>query len=209
MNEKDIYKGIPCDKIPWIHETPPGILINLIESLAPPSSHLLDLGCGLGHYAAFFAQKGYKISGIDISNTAIKHAKQLFETKKLKGDFYEFDLCKLSDITLSPINLAYEFEVLHHVYPEYRELYVQNVCKLLAEGSYYLSICFSEKDKNFGGKGKYRKTPIGTELYFSSVKEIQDLMSQHFRILEIKEVELEGKTIPHQAVFCLMQKVKF
>lgn len=209
MNEKDIYKGIPCDKIPWKRETPPDILINTIESLAPPSSHLLDLGCGLGHCAAFFTQNGYKVTGIDISHTAIIHAKQLFETKKFKGDFYELDLCKPINIALSPINLAYEFEVLHHIYPEYRELYVQNVCKLLAEGSYYLSICFSEKDENFGGKGKYRKTPIGTELYFSSVKEVQDLMSQYFRILEIKEVELEGKTIPHQAVFCLMQKVKF
>ncbi|RKD98688.1 class I SAM-dependent methyltransferase [Marinifilum flexuosum] len=208
MNRKDIYKGIPFDKIPWKRETPPDILINTM-SLAPLSSHLLDLGCGLGHYAAYFAQKGYKISGIDISHTAIKYAKQLFETKKLKGDFYGLDLCKPTNIALPPIKLAYEFEVLHHIYPEYRERYVQNVCKLLSEKSYYLSISFSEKDQNFGGKGKYRKTPIGTELYFSSVKEVQDLMSKYFRILEIKEIELEGKPIPHQAVFCLMQKVKF
>ncbi|WP_321281815.1 class I SAM-dependent methyltransferase [Marinifilum fragile] len=209
MNKKDIYKGMPFDKIPWKRETPPHILINTIESLAPSPSHLLDLGCGLGHYAAYFAQKGYKVSGIDISQTAINHANQLFGIKNLKGDFYELDLCKTNDIILPPIKLAYEFEVLHHIYPEYREMYVQNVSKLLSEGGYYLSICFSEKDQNFGGEGKYRKTPIGTELYFSSVEEIQDLMSSHFKIREIKEVELEGKLVPHQAVFCLMQKVKF
>ncbi|MDQ2177766.1 class I SAM-dependent methyltransferase [Marinifilum sp. D714] len=209
MNEKDIYKGIPLDKIPWKRETPPDILINTIKSLVSSPSHLLDLGCGLGHYAAYFAQNGYKVSGIDISQIAVSHANQLFGIKNLKGDFYELDLCKTTNITLPPIELAYEFEVLHHIYPEYRKMYVQNVRKLLSEGGYYLSICFSKKDQNFGGEGKYRKTPIGTELYFSSVEEIQDLMSQYFRILEIKEVELEGKTIPHQAIFCLMQKSKF
>ncbi|PXY01897.1 class I SAM-dependent methyltransferase [Marinifilum breve] len=209
MNEKDIYKGIPLDKIPWKRETPHDILINTIERLAPLTSHLLDLGCGLGHYAAYFVQRGYNVSGIDISHTAINHSKQLFESRNFKGDFHEFDLRKPCNITMPTIKLAYEFEVLHHIFPEYREMYVQNVCKFLSEDSYYLSICFSEKDQNFGGEGKYRTTPIGTELYFSSVKEIQELMSQYFRILEVKEIELEGKPVPHQAIFCLMQKVKF
>jgi len=37
----------------------------------------------------------------------------------------------------------------------------------------------SEKDPQFGGAGKIRKTPLGTTLYFSSEDEIRDLFRRH------------------------------
>lgn len=207
MNENDIYKGIPYDEIPWKRETPHKILMDSIEALVTVPGHLLDLGCGLGNNAAYFSSKGFDITGIDISETAILHAKSLFQEKKLKGNFFELDLCKLLALPKNTYDLAYDVEVLHHIFPSNRETYVRNVNDLLKPNAYYLSICFSEKDENFGGKGKFRDTPIGTKLYFSCKEELQELMSKHFNILEIKEIELEGNPSPHQAIYCLMQKM--
>ena len=207
MNSIDIYKGIALDKIPWNRELPPAILSDTIQKMSIPSAHLLDLGCGLGYYSAYFASKGYKTTGIDCSEIAIHHAKQLFMEKKLHGNFFELDLCKLIALPKLTYDFAYDFEVLHHIFPSNRDTYVKNVYDLIKPKAHYLSICFSENDENFGGEGKFRDTPIGTKLYFSSKDEIQDLMSQYFTIVELKEVELEGNPIPHQAIFCLMQKL--
>lgn len=49
----------------------------------------------------------------------------------------------------------------------------------------YLSVCFSEVDECFGSRGKYRKTPLGTTLYFSSEEEIKELMTPYFDIIPI------------------------
>ncbi len=75
---------------------------------------------------------------------------------------------------------AYDWEVLHHVFPETRDTYTRNVVKLLQKGATYFTVCLSEEDQDFRGDGKCRKTPMETSLYFSSEKEIEQLLDVHF-----------------------------
>ncbi|MFK7810299.1 MAG: cyclopropane-fatty-acyl-phospholipid synthase family protein [Saprospiraceae bacterium] len=64
-------------------------LDNLIEKLAPKKSdRLLDLACGKGRHSIYLAEKGYKVTGVDLSPQSIAHAKK-FETKKLKFDVHD------------------------------------------------------------------------------------------------------------------------
>lgn len=42
----------------------------------PPGSALLDLACGRGRHAAFFAEAGLKVTGLDISESSIQEAKE-------------------------------------------------------------------------------------------------------------------------------------
>lgn len=44
---------------------------------------ILDLGCGPGLYTEIFAEKGHKVTGIDISKNSIEYAKKSAENKKL------------------------------------------------------------------------------------------------------------------------------
>ncbi|MEZ4789308.1 MAG: methyltransferase domain-containing protein [Flavobacteriales bacterium] len=41
----------------------------------PPGSSLLDLACGRGRHAAFFAEDGLKVTGVDISEASIDEAR--------------------------------------------------------------------------------------------------------------------------------------
>lgn len=54
----------------------------LVHLCLPPDAQLLDLACGKGRHARFMAQKGYDVTGIDLSEASISQAK-LYEHAKL------------------------------------------------------------------------------------------------------------------------------
>ncbi len=200
-----IYRDVPLDKIPWNSESPPDALVTLVRSGKIRPCKTVDLGCGAGNYALYLAGRGFEVTGIDSSPTAIQIAQAnarkqgaacRFIVANLLGDMHE---------VTDTFDFAYDWEVLHHIFPEDRETYVKNVRKILNPGATYLSVCFSETDPQFGGKGKFRKTPVGTTLYFSSEPELRDLFSRYFEIRELKTIEVSGKYGSHCAVYTLMK----
>ncbi len=59
------------------------------ETKVHPGDRVLDLCCGYGRHALRLAEKGFIITGVDISPVAIKHAKELAENMKIQ-DRIEF-----------------------------------------------------------------------------------------------------------------------
>jgi len=207
MNEKEdtheqmeqIYSKIHPTNIPWNIAAPPELLVKAVETGKIKSCQAVDLGCGMGNYSVWLAQQGFEVTGFDFSEHAIKQANELAESK---GTYCRFIAANLLG-DLKPyhdnFDFAFEWEVLHHIFPENRSCYMQNVSNILRLGAIYLSVCFSEKDSDFGGKGKYRKTPLGTTLYFSSEKELRELFDSHFKIMDLTSLEICGKYGPHMA----------
>jgi len=203
----EIYSNIPLKEIPWNIENPPDALIHLIQSGKVKPCTVIDLGCGAGNYAVYLAGKGFTVTGVDISETAIKFAEKNAKDKNVSCNFLRADvLCDLEKEVNKTFDFAYDWELLHHIYPENRNKYVENVQCLINQGGRYLSVCFNEKDAQFGGSGKYRKTKLGTILYFSSEDELRKLFSLYFKIIEIKTFEIQGKTVPHMVTYALMEK---
>jgi len=201
-----IYKNIPLEEIPWNIETPPDALLNLIESGKLKPCKTIDLGCGAGNYAIYLASIGFDVTGIDISPSAIKMAKEKAKKKGVKCNFLVADVLGDLDEVKETFDFAYDWELLHHIFPEKRKKYVKNVYRILNPGGKYLSVCFSEKDPQFGGHGNYRKTSLGTILYFSSEDELRNLFSIYFNIKELKTIETRGKFAPHLANYAFMER---
>ncbi len=203
----DIYQNLSLVDIPWNLEKPPDLLVELVESGRILPCRAADLGCGAGNYAVWLAAKGFQMTGIDISPRAVELAKALASKKEVSCRFVAADLTGDVEELGNTFDFVYGWEVLHHVFPENRDRYVNNVHQMLRPGGRYLSVCFSEKDDpSFGGEGKYRKTPLGTTLYFSSEEELRNLFQPLFEINELCTVEVPGKHRPHMAVKALMIK---
>lgn len=200
-----IYKDMPPGKIPWDIESPPRILIELVERETVHPCKTIDLGCGTGNYALYLARNGFNVTGIDISPTAITIAEKRAEEKGIHCAFLVADVLGNMEEVRGTFAFAYDWELLHHIFPGKRNTYVQNVHKLLAPQGKYLSLCFSEKDPQFGS-GKYRETPIGTVLYFSSASELKNLFTPYFTIIDLKTIEIQGKTGYHMANYVFMEK---
>lgn len=56
-----------------------------------PDAHILDVACGRGRHAIYLNKLGYNVTGIDLSQNNIDHAKR-FENDKLK--FLRHDMCQ-------------------------------------------------------------------------------------------------------------------
>ena len=50
------------------------------------------MGCGTGNYAIYLASKEFDVTGVDISPTAIKIAKENAKKKGVKCNFFVADL---------------------------------------------------------------------------------------------------------------------
>jgi len=201
-----IYRNMHPAEIPWNIEEPPKALVELVESEEVKPCKTIDLGCGTGNYAIYLASKGFDVTGIDISENAIKLAKENAKKKGVKCDFLVADVLGDLDEIEETFDFAYDWELLHHIFPEKRKKYVKNVHGILNPSGKYLSVCFSEKDPQFGGLGKYRETPLSTLLYFSSEDELRDLFDPYFNIKELKTIEIRGKSAPHLANYVFMEK---
>lgn len=201
-----IYREMPLEKIPWNIEAPPGALVELIKNEGVKRCKTIDLGCGAGNYAIYLASVGFDVTGVDIAPTVIEIAKENAKRQGIKCTFVVADVLGDLEEVKETFDFAYDWTLLHHIYPEKRKKYAENVNRILNSGGNYLSVCFSEKDPCFGGTGKYRKTGVGTILYFSSEEEIGDLFEPYFTIEELKTIEISGKTLDHLAIYAFMQK---
>ncbi len=202
----NIYKNIPPDKIPWNIERPPKALVELIKTKNITPCKVIDLGCGAGNYAIYLAEQGFDVTGIDISEEALVIARNKAREKLVKCTFLTADLIGNLGVAGGNYDFAYDWELLHHIFPEKRKTFAENVHKLLGPSALYYSVCFSEKDPHFGGCGRYRKTPLGTVLYFSSENELKALFEPFFIIEEAKIIEISGKVADHLACSVFMRK---
>jgi ubiquinone/menaquinone biosynthesis C-methylase UbiE len=201
-----IYRDVHPDQIPWNVAIPAEILQQAIEENLPAPSKIIDIGCGAGNYVIWFAKNGYEMTGVDISQNAIEIARRSASTAGASCKFIVADA--IADLPTSDgmFDFAYEWELLHHIFPEDRDRYIRNVARVLKPGGRYLSVCFSEDDPEFGGVGKFRKTRLDTTLYFSSEKELRELFGRYFVVEDLKTVDITGKNIVHKAIYALMKK---
>lgn len=60
------------------------------------SQKILDVGCGTGRHAIELTKRGYTVTGIDLSETQLKRAKEKAERNNLKIDFQQQDARNLT-----------------------------------------------------------------------------------------------------------------
>jgi 2-polyprenyl-3-methyl-5-hydroxy-6-metoxy-1,4-benzoquinol methylase len=148
------------------------------------------------------ASKGFDVLGIDLSENAIQYAKENAASRRVNVRFVAMDIANLEQLN-EKFDFVLEWALMHQIMPSQRQKYVEDVAELLNKGGKYLSVCFNEQSPEFGGSGKkYRESPSGTRLYFSSQNELRELFEPHFHIIEAKIIRM-----PHIENYFLMEKL--
>ena len=115
-----IYGQLPLEEIPWNLEAPPRVLVELVQSGRVGPCQAVDLGCGAGNYAVWLALQGFDVTGIDLSAAAVARAQELARSKGATCRFIALDLLERTISFDRCFDFAYDWLLLHHVFPDDR-----------------------------------------------------------------------------------------
>lgn len=113
------------------------------------AERILDLGCGNGRHAIYFAREGFKASGIDVSQKAIEWAQDWARREHLDADFRVGDIAQLpfDDQTFDAV---VSHGVLDHVPMEIARKAAQEVRRVLKPGGLFYCDLRCAEDSDYG-----------------------------------------------------------
>lgn len=129
----------------------------------PTHGQALDLACGRGKAAVWFAQRGMNVYGFDISPAAIDHARELAETVGV-SDHCHFEVFDLDDGL--PETFSVDLLICHNF--RNPDLY-NDMQARLAPGGLLALVTLSEVQ---AGPGRFRAKPGELESAFSDLEKI-------------------------------------
>jgi ubiquinone/menaquinone biosynthesis C-methylase UbiE len=105
----------------------------LAEKGVPATGRVLEIGCGTGTLTRWFAKRGWKCSGVDISPAAIRMARQL--SKPFTISYHVADAVDLSLFKSKAFDLVLDGFCLHClIRGSDREKYIGNIAQFLRPG---------------------------------------------------------------------------
>ncbi|MFC5531493.1 helix-turn-helix domain-containing protein [Cohnella yongneupensis] len=111
----------------------------------PPTRRLrlLDIGCGEGKDAVFFARNGYEVTAFDVTDAGVEKTKRLADQVGVHVHAFKADLL---DYRLdTPFDILYSSGVLHYMKPEFRDEIFANYKQFTNEGGAHVFNVFIQK----------------------------------------------------------------
>jgi len=95
---------------------------------------VLDLGCGTGTQAIYLGGKGFDVTGIDLSGTAIRRAREKALQAEVQVEFIVHDVTHL-DFLRGPFEIALDVGCLHGLNAAAQGRYAFELTRLMPSGS--------------------------------------------------------------------------
>lgn len=141
---------------------------------------ILDVGCGTGEHALFFASLGHDVLGVDASAMAVEAAVQKAAGRGLAARFAEADVTDLSGLG-ETFDTITDSGCLHTLSDEAMRAAVDSAHAVLRAGGTYWLKCFNE---HATGPGPRRVTQGQIAELFADGWEIVSIDATKFLLLE-------------------------
>ncbi len=122
----------------------------IIDVAAQITGSILDIGCGAGENALFFAGRGCKVTGIDFLEEPIKRAQQKAAERGLKATFLVMDALALKDLP-EVFESVIDSGLVHVFSDDDRRRYVEGLATVLKPGGRLFLLCFSDEEPGAQG----------------------------------------------------------
>jgi SAM-dependent methyltransferase len=98
----------------WVLARPSRELMRTIEEDRVAAGAAIDLGCGLGTHAAWLAEQGFDVTGVDISPVVVEQAREHTTVAGVSMRYLAADLCSEADVG-GPYDFFFDRGCYHHV----------------------------------------------------------------------------------------------
>ena len=198
------------NRVPWETSGPASDLVGFVETIEMKKGcNVLDVGCGTGINAVYLASKGFKVTGVDISPTAISMAigrsKRLSRCNFLVADVFQLPFDE------DAFDLVYDRGCFHNIPHPKWESYIENIKRVLKENGVFLLSCVSSLNRPSCWRRVVRAIRYPRSLaagrqfeptYFSE-NDIRDIFSRDFQILHVVEMEMSLANAPSKERFII------
>ncbi|WP_437778636.1 class I SAM-dependent methyltransferase [Sorangium sp. So ce1097] len=189
---QELYRSTPAESMPWYHEGLDPDLERALEQRQVARGRALDLGTGPGTQAFALAERGFDVTGSDLSHAAIEQAAAKAAQRGLAARFLQDDILdsKLDD----RFDVVLDRGCFHCLPPERRADYVRTLRRLVAPGGHLFLKCFSVLEPF--DQGPYRFTP----------EQLREIFGADFEVLSAEETVYHGpREPPPRALFAVLK----
>jgi ubiquinone/menaquinone biosynthesis C-methylase UbiE len=132
------------DRPPWDLGRPRQQFVELVRQ-GEITGPVLDLGCGTGENALFFAEQGLEVLGIDFAPRAIRLAEQKAKERGVRVQFRVQDALVLEGLGRTFMT-ATDSGFFHTLSDRDRPVFARSLAGVLVPGGRYFMISFSDRE---------------------------------------------------------------
>ena len=147
---RETFENAYSGKAPWDIGNPQPVFVAVASKIV---GSILDAGCGTGENALFFAQRGYKVTGIDYLREPIERAKQKAAERGIQATFLVIDALRLDSIP-EQFDSVIDCGLFHVFSDDDRQRYVKGLAGVTKPGGRVFLACFSDQEPE--GQGPRR-----------------------------------------------------
>lgn len=177
-------------KIPFFVNKPDENLVSYFENQFMQPGNVLELGCGPGRNALYFAEKGCTVDAVDLSEESLRWAEERANEKEVSVNFIHKNIFELQ-LKKETYDIIYDSGCFHHIAPHRRMSYLSLLSHSLKPGGYFAITCFV-KGGELGGADitdweVYRRRSLQGGLGFT--EESLRTIFNRFEVVEIRRMK--------------------
>jgi len=144
----------PLIRSPWAREyaraagryvwgTAPSSFAKRVSRLLPRGARVLELGCGEGRDSVFFATRGFKVTGLELSRAALRKAERLARARGVRIRWVQGDMARLA--VRGPFDCVYSCGSIHYVPHRARRRLLARLQAITRPAGYHAHIVFTDR----------------------------------------------------------------
>lgn len=151
----EAYKGTPL----WDIGRPQAEFVRIARE-GGVAGRVLDVGCGTGENAIFFASLGLEVFGLDGASLAIEKARKKALERGVRVEFGVGNALHLEELRRR-FDTITDSGLFHVFSDENRKIFAKGLKAALKESGTYYMLCFSDKEpRDWGGPRRVSKQEI-------------------------------------------------
>jgi len=187
----------------------PSTLALLAEPKLSANSEVLDLGCGVGRDASFFARQGHHVTATDFSEVIIRRDKQEFSDSGVQ--FEVLDLSEPLPFADNKFDAVHANLSIHYFDHATTKKIVHEVARVLKPTGIFSFACKSTRDFHYGNGEEVEKDVFvsqkGHVRHLFSLDYTKQLLEGLFEIEILDEVEEEYSGQKSVMIQCIAHKM--